>query len=720
MRHLIVLIFITISTCAFAQQVVVIGDTVSLNLTGYSGDIQWQESTDSLNWANIAGAITSPYQLVATASPSNKRFYRANVHSIPNCGTYRSYVIRHKLVSSTASVVIGNSFRGGTVFYVNGGSGLIGATSDNVATTYGCTYTVTGATSMTNGVANTAAILSNCASRPIAASICDESVVNGYTDWYMPAYNELVLFYQQRAFFSGLQGSSLYWCSTEYDQNYAWAIQFWDGTMVHSYNKNYWTCWCRAIRAYGPIGRSNSFTTLDISQTIELVQATVTGQTQTQTPNKCIGSNVTFSVSTIGEPPLNYQWRKNGLDIYGETTSTYTRNNLSLADEGFYTCQVTNVCRTVVSDNDTLKVIQLNANAGTDMSICNGFDTILNGTGSSNYPALSGVITYAWSPTTNLSSYNISNPTANPTTTTDYTVTITDQNGCTSTDVVNVFVQYPFNNERICLVTVDTVTWKNKIMWEKTTGVGTNSYNVYKEVALNVYNWIGTVPYNDPSFFIDYSSQPEAYANRYKIASVDVCQVESVKSYYHMTMNLTIAAFGSTMGLSWTHYIDASSSFQPSMYYIYRGTSPSNMQLLASVPGSVTSYNDINVFNVYYYMVGVEKASGCNTTKTPTYSFSNKKDNGGLVYISEQNNINSNILTIYPNPFKESATIKFNNSANSKFLMILTDASGRIVRKEEQVSGSEIQIEQNGLKTGVYFVQLTNESNSYRGIIMIE
>ena len=55
-------------------------------------------------------------------------------------------------------------------------------------------------------------------------------------------------------------------------------------------------------------------------------------------------------------------------------------------------------------------------------------------------PAVSG-ITYAWTPTTGLSSATVSNPTANPNTTTTYTLTATNPvNGCTATDAVVVTV----------------------------------------------------------------------------------------------------------------------------------------------------------------------------------------------------------------------------------------------------------------------------------------
>ena len=52
----------------------------------------------------------------------------------------------------------------------------------------------------------------------------------------------------------------------------------------------------------------------------------------------------------------------------------------------------------------------------------------------------SGGIAYTWGPSNSLSNINISNPLASPVSTTIYTVTVTNANGCTDTDNVIVIV----------------------------------------------------------------------------------------------------------------------------------------------------------------------------------------------------------------------------------------------------------------------------------------
>lgn len=78
----------------------------------------------------------------------------------------------------------------------------------------------------------------------------------------------------------------------------------------------------------------------------------------------------------------------------------------------------------------------LAANAGTDKSLCAG-DSVTIGAS----PVASrgtGTTTYTWSPSTALSSTSLANPTASPTSTTSYIVTLNDALGCSIKDTLTV------------------------------------------------------------------------------------------------------------------------------------------------------------------------------------------------------------------------------------------------------------------------------------------
>eukprot|EP00825_Cyclidium_porcatum_P033326 TRINITY_DN35374_c0_g1_i1.p1 TRINITY_DN35374_c0_g1~~TRINITY_DN35374_c0_g1_i1.p1 ORF type:complete len:680 (-),score=118.78 TRINITY_DN35374_c0_g1_i1:2217-4256(-) len=72
---------------------------------------------------------------------------------------------------------------------------------------------------------------------------------------------------------------------------------------------------------------------------------------------KCLNGQYTVSVAVTGKTPFKYKWYKNAVGISGATNATYTINNLTLANQGDYTCVVTNDCNTVISDASTLTVV---------------------------------------------------------------------------------------------------------------------------------------------------------------------------------------------------------------------------------------------------------------------------------------------------------------------------------------------------------------------------
>jgi len=206
-------------------------------------------------------------------------------------------------------------------------------------------------------------------------------------------------------------------------------------------------------------------------------------------------------------------------------------------------------------------------------------------------------------------------------------------------------ILYSRKSEGICLVTIDTNTNRYKIVWEKFGGMATSFYNVYKEQGTSNYVIIGTVSFSDPAQYIDASSRPENKEEKYKISAVDSSGIESVKSPYHkpMFMQASAGVPSSVVNIDWNFYEDESGKFQPSWYYIYRGTSPGYLHVIDSVSGTNNKFTDINVTTNYYYRVGFIKENPCDviTTRAQTnsgpysQSVSNLKDYGvvGINYL---------------------------------------------------------------------------------------
>ena len=122
-----------------------------------------------------------------------------------------------------ATAAVGNTCGGGKVFAITNGIVYVSQTSDNsTSAAWGCSgSTISGADSMTNGYQNTLDINAGCATAGIASRVCTGLSTGGFTDWYLPAKDQLNTMYSLRATIGGFSASN-YWSSTENSSNYAW------------------------------------------------------------------------------------------------------------------------------------------------------------------------------------------------------------------------------------------------------------------------------------------------------------------------------------------------------------------------------------------------------------------------------------------------------------------------------------------------------------------
>jgi hypothetical protein len=92
-----------------------------------------------------------------------------------------------------------------------------------------------------------------------------------------------------------------------------------------------------------------------LTVTAAAVAPSITVQPASQTVTA--GQTATFSVTSSGATPLNYQWSKNGTAISGATSSAYTTPATASADSGSqFTVAVSNSDGTVISNTATLTV----------------------------------------------------------------------------------------------------------------------------------------------------------------------------------------------------------------------------------------------------------------------------------------------------------------------------------------------------------------------------
>lgn len=106
----------------------------------------------------------------------------------------------------------------------------------------------------------------------------------------------------------------------------------------------------------------------------------------------CPGTSVSFTVTATGSATITYQWQKNGVNISGATSSTYTIASVTASDAATYRCIVTNSYGTDTSNGAVLTV-----NAATtitsqpaSVNVYEGDDVTLT------VGASGGSLTYQW------------------------------------------------------------------------------------------------------------------------------------------------------------------------------------------------------------------------------------------------------------------------------------------------------------------------------------
>ncbi|MBU0487031.1 MAG: T9SS type A sorting domain-containing protein [Bacteroidetes bacterium] len=277
-------------------------------------------------------------------------------------------------------------------------------------------------------------------------------------------------------------------------------------------------------------------------------------------------------------------------------------------------------------------------------------------------------------------------------------------------------------HEEICMVTVDSASGKNLIMWEKVEGQGTAYYNIYK-LAGAVYDSIGFSPFDSLSVFIDYLSAPEVHADRYKISTVDSSGVESPLSPYHQTILLQInqGVPITTFNLDWDDYVDESGAFAPGWYYVLKGTDGLNFTLFDSISGGITAYSDNNIFTTTYYKISVTKPYGCYPSQTAkgsvpsgpySQSLSNMDDTYGLSSFGDNQGGELSVF-VFPNPLTESSTLNVSGLTGENVVLSLTDITGRMISaSNHKVNGQNDAISLftvcGNLPGGIYLLRVAD------------
>jgi hypothetical protein len=263
-----------------------------------------------------------------------------------------------------------------------------------------------------------------------------------------------------------------------------------------------------------------------------------------------------------------------------------------------------------------------------------------------------------------------------------------------------------FNNEKICLATVDEQTGKNMITVDKTLNLGTDSILFFRnDNTGNEYEFAGSISFDSVGVFIDQQSFPGERSYKYKIAvRNNDCEKESNLSPAHQIILLEAEnGTNNEVNLSWTPY----DGYSYENFLIYRSNAGGEFALIDNVPNTTYSYSDLAPpAGTNAYQVRVRPETPCSPTKALYIYSSSNIVNIGAYGINENEQVR---IILYPNPVDDILTVKVNTELiNSPFE--IKDITGRVLITGKLTSENS-RIGVSGLQAGIYVLEIGEKNN---------
>ncbi len=388
----------------------------------------------------------------------------------------------------------------------------------------------------------------------------------------------------------------------------------------------------------------------------------------------CGESDGSVTVEALGGTgPYVYDWRNTDNEPISDNAV------LSEIAAGFYTCRLTDDagCTTslpvAVSNQNSPEVI-----IGTVTSSSCDNDGSIQLIDVSN-----AVIAFQWS-------NGSAGPIANALAPGLYTVNASDANGCLTVLSATILPTLP-ETPAICLVTADTLTNSSRVIWNKPETDLISHYNIYRQIG-GFYQLAGSVDYASDAVFNDEAGSAEDHSQRYRIAAVNMCDVESEQSIPHKSIHLVANdGLGDDVNLSWSAYEGLSHSG----FIVRRHTDLDGWQTLQTMPANLYTYTDQPpTHNGLIYVIAIELPESCGEE---SFILSNK--DAQLATVLSVDELSDGQLRLFPNPSE--GKIQIENASDQVLEALVHDAFGRVVTRFSVASGTT-QTDLGFLSDGLY------------------
>jgi Secretion system C-terminal sorting domain len=288
---------------------------------------------------------------------------------------------------------------------------------------------------------------------------------------------------------------------------------------------------------------------------------------------------------------------------------------------------------------------------------------------------------------------------------------------------------FPFQ-QHICLVTYDSISQRNQLIWDKGDTNNLSGYIIYRENSVaGTFDSLAFVYRDSANQFIDWTANPNSRIWRYIIHRFDACMNRlptyfqtnaypfSSKSLFLQQGNISSNA----VNLTWNTLQYNAPYFNGGFYqtfYIYRSNGISPPICIDSVPYPQINYSDLNPNQgTNYYQVSMKKIDPCNITRSNQDEA--KSNIITTIFTGLHNPVKHNFFKLYPNPAQHEFTVEINEN-NKDWRLSLFNLQGQLLKTEDAKSKSKIQLNCEDLPAGIYTVKVSYLNSDYYKKLVIE
>ncbi len=316
-----------------------------------------------------------------------------------------------------------------------------------------------------------------------------------------------------------------------------------------------------------------------------------------------------------------------------------------------------------------------------------------------------GGLTYSWNvPGNTASTYTADSTGA-------YWCTVYKDDGCfKNTDTIQVALKGMPDAPQICLVTVDSMSTHNIVIWDKTSIAGADSFKIFREDVTNVYTHIATVHADSLTEYHDLGANPNVTTKRYKMSAIDSCGNETAMSNYHNTLYIVDNGNGQ---YTWNPLYTIENTANPvNNYVLMRDDNSTNVWVQAAITaGTQSTLVDPNYalyLNSQYRVETIWNIS-CSPTRGVINTTRSNIKSASRVGINET--ISSASISLQPNPASTAVQISFSGNPADIQRIEMYDALGGIVNVSTNMIGNSQTFNIEGLRSGIYNIRIIGKNN---------